>query len=40
MASRLPTTALYRRIGRPSRLPTIRLHRTSDLQRLLALFGG
>lgn len=32
-------TVSYPRLGRPSRLPTLRLGRTSYLARLLSLFG-
>jgi hypothetical protein len=39
MGTPLQTTALYRRLGRRSRLPTVYLTRPSYLQRLLSLFS-
>lgn len=39
MVKQLPTTALYRRLGRPAPLPTVHPTRPSYLQRLLSLFS-
>jgi len=39
MGKQLQTTALYRRIGRPTRLPTVHPTRPGYLQRLLSLFS-
>lgn len=39
MLKQLPTTALYRRLGRPAASPSVRPTRPSYLQRLLSLFS-
>ncbi len=39
MATPLQTTALYRRLGRRTRLPTVYPTRPSYLQRLMSMFS-